>query len=214
MSSELTENILFLISEKKPGSVKELSDLVKHTYNLTENEILTEILKMQSKGLIKLNNSEIEPFRFREYLASSETIWFWIIIIVGAVVALLFFVNSETTYPLIYVRNVFGLLFILFLPGYALMRILFPINLAVRASNDQVHSIQRIALKHSHKYCYCYSNWNARLLFPLGPKFIYNCSKFTCYNSNYGDFSAHSRISSQPSSIQRSARDIVKFVTF
>lgn len=146
MSSELTKNILFLISEKKPGSVKELSDLVKHTYNLTENEILTEILKMQSKGLIKLNNSEIEPFRFREYLASSETIWFWIIIIVGAVVALLFFVNSETTYPLIYVRNVFGLLFILFLPGYALMRILFPINLAVRASNDQVHSIQRIAL--------------------------------------------------------------------
>ena len=146
MSSELSEKILFLIDEKKPRSVKELSELVRHTCSLTENEILIEILKMRSNGLIKLNKSEIEPFSFREYLASRETIWYWIIIAVGSVVALLFFINSETIYPLIYARNVFGLLFVLFFPGYALMRILLPINLNVKAPNDQIHSIQRIAL--------------------------------------------------------------------
>jgi len=146
LSSDLTKNILFLISEKKPQSVKELSNMVKATCDLTENEILTEILKMNAKGLIELNNHKIKPPRFREYLAGNETIWYWLIIVVGVVATLLFFVNSETPYPLIFVRNVFGLLFVLFLPGYALTRTLFPINRSPKASNSQIHAIQRLAL--------------------------------------------------------------------
>lgn len=46
----------------------------------------------------------------------------------GAISAALVFTISENDYPWFYVRNIFGILFVLFLPGYALIKALFVAN--------------------------------------------------------------------------------------
>lgn len=143
MSSDLTEKILFLLKDSKPQSVRELSDMLQQKYNLTENEILVLILKLQAEGLMDLKNLKVEN-NFREYLVGTETIWYWITIGMGVFATFLFFTVSETLYPMIYLRNFTGLFLVLFLPGYILIRLLFPIMATTR--HRKIETIQRVAL--------------------------------------------------------------------
>jgi uncharacterized membrane protein len=143
LSSDLTEKILFLLKDSKPQSVRELSDMLQQKYNLTENEILVLILKLQAEGLMDLKNLKVEN-NFREYLVGTETIWYWITIGMGVFATFLFFTVSETLYPMIYLRNFTGLFLVLFLPGYILIRLLFPIMATTR--HRKIETIQRVAL--------------------------------------------------------------------
>jgi uncharacterized membrane protein len=141
----LTKKILLLINDKRPQSVKELSDILKQQNGLTENEILFSILKLQAEGSINLKDLNVKN-SFGVYLVSTETIWYWVTIAIGVFASLLFFFISETAYPLIYIRNIMGFFLVLFLPGYVLVRILFPINVTAKTQNKQIQAIQRVAL--------------------------------------------------------------------
>jgi uncharacterized membrane protein len=117
--------------------------MLQQKYNLTENEILVLILKLQAEGLMDLKNLKVEN-NFREYLVGTETIWYWITIGMGVFATFLFFTVSETLYPMIYLRNFTGLFLVLFLPGYILIRLLFPIMATTR--HRKIETIQRVAL--------------------------------------------------------------------
>ena len=66
------------------------------------------------------------PVMINEYLLSKHAVWFWIMMVlsIGAIISV-FVINEENT-PLIFIRYVLGVLFILFLPGYSLVKALFP----------------------------------------------------------------------------------------
>jgi len=145
LSSDLTNKILFLINDKKPRSVEELSEMMKQEYDITENEIIISILKLHANGSIEFRNPKVEN-SFRAYSVGNETVWYWVTIGIGFFAALLFFTISETAYPLIYLRNFMGLFLVLFLPGYVFVRILFPINVMTKTQHKQIETIQRVAL--------------------------------------------------------------------
>jgi uncharacterized membrane protein len=44
------------------------------------------------------------------------------------------------------VRNVFGVVFVLFLSGYAFMEALFPVNMPAKTSTENLDTTERIAL--------------------------------------------------------------------
>ena len=145
MISELTKKILYLIDNKKPQSVQELSDMLKKQHGLTEYEILALLLKLQADGTINLKDSKVKN-NFVEYLVSTETIWYWATIAIGIFATLLFFFISITVSPLIYLRNIMGLFLVLFLPGYVIVRILFSIDVITKTQHKQTQSVQRVAL--------------------------------------------------------------------
>jgi uncharacterized membrane protein len=146
LSSDLSENILQQIGHHRPQTIKELIGIIKKSYHLTEDEILKEIIKMQDRGLIKLRCQTIQPANLKDYLIGKETLWFSMAIILEVIAALLYFTISKSVYPLAYVRIVLGLAFVLFLPGYALIRTLFPTKMTCIESPRALVNIERIAL--------------------------------------------------------------------
>ena len=139
--SEAEDKIRELAFEKTyDAHVKgiKLISLVKDIRNETGygyNTILSTIINLQDKRVLVLR--ENVPFaRFRSYAFSPLAIWFW----EATVATLLSLALIEVTGgALIYFRYIFGSLIIFFLPGYALVSLLF-------SKRDDTNSLFRIAL--------------------------------------------------------------------
>jgi uncharacterized membrane protein len=67
-----------------------------------------------------------------------EAGWFWIAIAFSLIVAMLVFMVPEHAYPFVYARYVLGSVFVFFIPGYSLTRVLF--------TTKELDTIERISL--------------------------------------------------------------------
>ena len=88
---------------------------------------------------IKISNLNI-------YLKTKDARWYWIIMILAITAIVALFVIPENFYPLAFLRYVLGVIFILYLPGYTLIKTLFPTKMPIKASGENLDKIERIAL--------------------------------------------------------------------
>ena len=144
-ANELTRIILEVINEKQPQSIKHLTKIIKEDFDLTEEEIIESVLKLQAQGAIIFENQTLPIRNLKTYLKTGEAIWY-LLTIVTVIIATLVFTISESVYPWIYGRNVLGLIFILFLPGFAFIKAIFPIRIPTNSSNSKIEEIEQIAL--------------------------------------------------------------------
>jgi len=146
-TDELTQTIIQVINERKPQNVKQLTTLVKERHPLTEEKILDAILKLQSQGKIKLENQP-QPAspKLVTYMKTSQALWYWATIAIAIITVVVVFVVPEDFYPWTYLRNALGIIFILWLPGYAFIKALFPVHVPMKTSTETVDTIERIAL--------------------------------------------------------------------
>jgi hypothetical protein len=144
--NELTKTILKIINEKNPQSVRQLTTTLKESLNLKEEKILEFVLKLQAEGTIKLENQPLQPQSFSTYMRTSRALWYWVTIVTGAITAITVFAISEDFYPWIYMRNLLGILFVLFLPGYAFTKAIFPVDISTGTSNRNLETPERLAL--------------------------------------------------------------------
>ncbi len=56
------------------------------------------------------------------------------------------FTIPETAYPIAYIRNVLGIIFVLFLPGFAFIKALFPTTVPLKTTSESLDDIERVAL--------------------------------------------------------------------
>lgn len=61
-----------------------------------------------------------------EYLESARSIWYWVTLIIAVTTALLVYAIPTNIYPWAFLRNILGILFVFFLPGYAFLKVVFP----------------------------------------------------------------------------------------
>ena len=136
----LDQTLIKLVQTKKPTNVQQLIDLTKsESIFVTEQKIMQHILQLQSQGKITLKEPSIQtPPKLNAYLKTGEATWYWITIILATATALTVFTIQENSYPLIYIRYVLGAIFVLFLPGYSLIKALFP--------EKELDNIERTAL--------------------------------------------------------------------
>lgn len=88
------------------------------------------------------------------YLTTHFAAWYWITFVVTAAAIVSVFTISEDAFPLVIIRYVFGTIFILWLPGYAFIKALFPASLpftkglarTLDTSRQNLDIIERIAL--------------------------------------------------------------------
>jgi hypothetical protein len=131
--------ILDVVMKNNPKTVKELVKLVHSKYPVPEEEILERILYLQSQGKIALKNHQAPVSHvLRSYIFSTKASWYWTIIAVAAATAALVFSVPENAFPIVYARYVLGSIFVLFLPGYSLIKALFP--------EKELDNIERAAL--------------------------------------------------------------------
>jgi hypothetical protein len=135
----LDQNITDIVKKNNPKTVKELVKLVQLKYLIPEKEILERILHLQNQGKIALKKHQAPAAPLlRSYIFSTNANWYWTIIAVAAATTALVFTVPENAYPIVYARYLLGSIFVLFLPGYTLIKALFP--------EKELDNIERTAL--------------------------------------------------------------------
>jgi len=146
LDEEIRKTLIQLIEEKKPENTEQLITSAKEKLSLPEQEIIRNILQLQNEGKITLKKSSSST-SFRAYLESGAARWYWIIIIIAATTILIVCAVPENSFPLNYIRYVFGAVFVLFLPGYCFTRALFPKESQNKNdSASRIDSVARLAL--------------------------------------------------------------------
>lgn len=152
---ELDRQIIRAVETAKPENVQQLVTEVQAMSSRPEREIINRILKLQREERIRLKPAETPtPEKLRGYLSSSQARWYWITLALTAATAIVVFTVPENAFPLAYLRNVLGIIFVLWLPGYAFMKALFPQHIQLthgkadlsETSQKNLDTIEGIAL--------------------------------------------------------------------
>jgi len=123
----LTQTIIQLIEHKKPRNIQQLVDLAKEETSIPRQDIIEHVLQLQSQGKITLKElPKPPPQKLDTYLKTKEAYWYWITIVLTLATTLTVFTVPENAYPIVYARYVLGSIFVLLLPGYSLIKALFP----------------------------------------------------------------------------------------
>jgi hypothetical protein len=149
---ELSLEIIRTVETSKPESVRQLIDLVRAAQpSRTEQEITDRILRLEAQGRLRFKPAQTQTEEtFTAYLASSQARWYWVTMLLVAATAAVALTVPENAVPLVYLRYVLGAIFILWLPGYAFIRALFPRRLPLSGSFESpeksLDTIERAAL--------------------------------------------------------------------
>jgi len=144
--SMIEQRILEIVAKENPESVEQLVKLVKERL-LLKDEALKHVLHLVNQGKIKLKEPlKPIPKSLITYMLSSEAYWFWTTIILVIATTIVVFTVPEDAYPIVYLRYVLGLIFILWLPGYTFIKALFPTKVPIPTSSTELDNIERIAL--------------------------------------------------------------------
>ena len=137
--------IIETIKEQKPESLRQLLTFVKNKSNSSEEELFLIVQDLEDNEEIQFNevvfHQSISSFAF-----SSQALWFWIVLFLAIFAFFSVFVIPADSGVLIYARNFFGLIFVWYLPGYSLFKIIFPIGVPVKTSSKALDIIERIVL--------------------------------------------------------------------
>jgi hypothetical protein len=144
---ELDQLIIRTVETAKPDSVQQLIDQVQTLSSKSKQEILDRIMQLQQEEKIHLKPPQTPSLeKFSSYLGSNHAVWYWITMTLTLATMLVVFVVPENDFPLVYLRYLLGIIFILWLPGYAFIKALFPRPLPLRTSDKDLDTIERAAL--------------------------------------------------------------------
>jgi small-conductance mechanosensitive channel len=152
---ELDQQIIHTVQTARPESVQQLLDQVQTISLKSKQEIMNRILYLQQEGKIHLQPPQTPtPEKFSSYLGSNQALWYRVTMALTITTAIVVFAVPEDAFPLVYVRYVLGAIFILWLPGYAFIKLLFPQTLPLarglarssRTTEKNLDTIERAAL--------------------------------------------------------------------
>jgi hypothetical protein len=137
--AEISNKILELTLKKSPETVEKLIEIASQELDIPRNIALTQVIELENQGRLKLSSpTESIPKELNAYLFSIHASWFWVIIALSTVTAISVFTIHENAVPYIYIRYILGSIFVLLLPGYSLIKTLFP--------TKEIDNIERTAL--------------------------------------------------------------------
>jgi len=137
--STMDQLIIDIVKNESPSTVKQLIKIIQLRHPVTEEEIVRHILRLETQGKLGFKEERPPlPPTLASYLLSTQAYWYWATIILAIATTTLVFTIPENAYPIVYARYVLGSVFVLLLPGYALIKALFP--------TKELDNIERTAL--------------------------------------------------------------------
>jgi hypothetical protein len=141
---ELDQQIIRTVETAKPESVQQLVDKVQAQSSKSKQEILDRIIHLEQEEKIHFKTPQTStPQKFGSYLRSNLALWYWITIALS--IATVFTLPGDA-YPIVYLRYVLGAIFILWLPGYAFIKMLFPRQLPLETNDRVLDMVEQAAL--------------------------------------------------------------------
>jgi Protein of unknown function (DUF1616) len=142
-----TRSILRLIKEKNPKDVKQLVILMEERLNLKEEQALDKIVKLQNQGAIRFETQSLPAStNLAAFLKTRQTTWYWATIASAILTLAVIFMIPANLQPWSYLRNILGTVFVLCLPGYAFIKALFPVDMPIKTSSENLALVERFVL--------------------------------------------------------------------
>jgi len=136
---DFDQTLIKTIGDEHPETLEEAVRLVSLGSPEGKEAIMERVLRLESEGKISFEKSSaLVPSSFTGYFFSEWTGWFWCVFSLAVLASIIIFVNPEDSFPLVFARYLFSSVFVLFLPGYSLMKALF--------SSKELGNIEQFAL--------------------------------------------------------------------
>jgi hypothetical protein len=136
---------LKIIEERRPETIRQLINLIKKEIEISEEKLFLIIQELEDEK--KLHFDElIFPETVGEYVFSFRAAWYWIILFLSILTVFFTFTIPENLMPQIYARNVLGIIFVLYFPGFTLIKALYPLSVPFEMPSIILDTIERIAL--------------------------------------------------------------------
>lgn len=136
VGADLGKAVLETAKTLSQPTVGELVDALVKQKGIKEKEATRAVYVEYKKGNLNLSDSH-PPSNLVSYFFNLENSWFWgITALVAVTVLVVFTVNASA---LLYVRYVLGGVFVLFIPGFLLISVLY-------ARSDEMDTLERVAL--------------------------------------------------------------------
>ena len=121
------QSLIEFAEAHQAGTLRDLYEAAKQREpNLSDEKFVNDALDLASEGTLTLEESIPTQLSFPKFLSVWYTnAWLWLVVGVAALtLAAIYLLPAQ--YPFIAVRWVAGSAFVLFLPGYVTVRVLFP----------------------------------------------------------------------------------------
>jgi hypothetical protein len=127
MSEDIEEIIMQTVLKENPATLSELIDLLETRSTESRNVIAKSVLRLQREGKISIQelSSLQAQYNSTTYLKTRASLWFWVTIGLTLGGSLVVFAVPNIG-PFANFRYVFASVFVLLLPGFALLKALFP----------------------------------------------------------------------------------------
>jgi hypothetical protein len=142
--SGIDDYILRVTETEEPETVRDLIILLKKRLGLSEKQIIDRILSLQDSGRLSLEDAGTS--QDKPYLSSSRATWYWATMALGLATVASVITIPENDYPRVLMRYLLGSVFIMFLPGYSVLRSIFPERMTVSGKGREVEVAERIVL--------------------------------------------------------------------
>ena len=109
------------------------------------NELLEFIVETTNEQKPETTQTT-QPAELKKLMFSDATLWFWLTITVSIVTAAAVFGIPQDVYPLVYLREILGAVFVSFLPGLVFLKTLYPSKPPITTSSENLDTIERITL--------------------------------------------------------------------
>lgn len=124
----------------KPETVEELISHLENVHNIPREKSIRHIISLENRGELILHSPmQRVPSNMLDYVRSDHAIWLRIIIIILSTVMVLVFTVTENSHPsLIFLRYVLGGATVILVPGFALIKVVFP--------TKEIENVERLIL--------------------------------------------------------------------
>lgn len=134
-----------IIKEKKPETIVQLISLVRKEENIPAERLFITIQELEDEKNLQFEESFF-PESTAEYVFSIRATWYWIILLLSILTAFFVFSIPDNIIPQIYARSALGIMFVLYFPGYAIIKAIYPINVPLELRSVILDNIERIVL--------------------------------------------------------------------
>jgi hypothetical protein len=133
------DKILEIVKSINPETVDQLIQYLEQELKIPKKKALEHVIRLNNAGKINLSTPPAgQVTGLNGYLRSSQALWFWCVMTLALSTLISVFLIPENAYPQVYIRYILGSIFVTFLPGYSLIKVLFP--------TKEINNIERTTL--------------------------------------------------------------------
>jgi hypothetical protein len=144
--SQAKAHILETVRKQKPEKTRQLITLIQQTQNLPEKQITNLLMQLANEHKLYFKKETPTHATPKACLLSSNSTWYWATIALAIATTITVFTIPEDAYPVAYIRMILGVIFVLFLPGFAFIKALYPAKVPIKTALENMDTIERAAL--------------------------------------------------------------------